>query len=151
MDPRSGSVPKFHGFRNTVAPPVNRQQAEALMGEQRRPPVTLTRFNGNKRPAEPMELDHGTFSFFFSKNPHRICQFSLASYWSGRVLNISSGTRNMLLIRWRVLRIVRQRQRKMTNTTLQSQIFLSQDGDFFISFVIYAILPHLTPLRFHCM
>jgi hypothetical protein len=41
------------------------------MGEQRRPPVTLTRFNGNKRPAEPMELDHGKFSvlLYFSNNP----------------------------------------------------------------------------------
>jgi hypothetical protein len=71
------------------------------MGEQRRPPVTLTRFNGNKRSAEPMELDHGKFSLFLyiSKNPLESGQFCLAAYWSGRVWNISSGTRNMLPIR----------------------------------------------------
>lgn len=37
-----------------------REQAEALMAEQRRPsPATLTMLNGNKRPATPMDLDHG--------------------------------------------------------------------------------------------
>ncbi len=93
------------------------------MGEQRRPPVTLTRFNGNKRPAEPMELDHGKFSPFFSKNPIESVEIfpscllvrpGLEHHASHSLEYFANCTPTA----------------EMTNTTPQSQIFKSQEGDF---------------------